>query len=329
MYVAATQHMPFAARAQSFFSVRSPLHRLLRRRLPIVVRPQARFANGCLLRPSQLPLTRSVSTMSRTAAVPLAPHSAVSSSSPSSSADEVCHLAVYGTLRDDDDSGALWTRSFLDSVAEASDGLVEGAEMFWSSEGMWPFVLLHPLSPALSEQIDHTLQTADTVVAGHAAAVGDTTSAASIAPVASAASPFAPNAVPSSLAAPSCSLRVRLLRWPDATSFAAKLARADEIEGYDPTNETSSEYVRRKVWVTRLLPPPKQSSIPTPSAAAAATTTAAVCSSSERVLAWIYVKQAGLGETTTNAASSARIEHGDWMKRDRTRQHPAAAGASP
>jgi gamma-glutamylcyclotransferase (GGCT)/AIG2-like uncharacterized protein YtfP len=267
--------------------------------------------------------------MSLTAAVPLAPASAASSSSPSSSADEVRHLAVYGTLRDDDDSGALWTRSFLDGVAEASDGLVEGAEMFWSSEGMWPFVLLHPLSPALSEQIDHTLQTADTIVAGHAAAVGDTTSAASISSAAPAASPSAPTAVPSSLAAPSCSIRVRLLRWPDAASFAAKLARADEIEGYDPSDEATSEYVRRQVWVTRL---PQQSPTPASLAAAAAdaAATAAACPSSERVLAWIYVKQAGVGETTTNATSSARIEHGDWMKRDRTRQHPAAAaGASP
>jgi hypothetical protein len=240
---------------------------------------------------------------------------------------------VYGTLRDDDDSGALWTRSFLDGVAEASDGLVEGAEMFWSSEGLWPFVLLHPLSPALSEQIDHTLQTANTIVAANpAAAIGDSTSTVSVAPAAVTVSPPA-LAAPSSLAAaPSCSIRVRLLRWPDAASFAEKLARADEIEGYDPSNEASSEYVRRKVWVTRLLPPPKQSS-PTPFAAACgaavAAAAAATCSSMERVLAWIYVKQAGVGETTSNATSSARIEHGDWMKRDRTRQHPATAGASP
>jgi len=253
-------------------------------------------------------------TMSLTAAVP------VVSSPPAAGAEALpapAWLAVYGTLRDDDDSGATWTRDFLRGVAEARDGAVEGAEMFWSSEGLWPFVLLHPMAPALQEKLLEEQQPlVETVVAAPAVAAAAEGASAATSP-----------AVPAALTS---SIRVRLLRWPTPEEFAAKIVEADRIEGYDAANEASSEYVRRRVWV-RLTTPSlslQPSAEPAASAALAAVPGPVVSSGpndsstgGERVLAWLYVKQSGFGEVQ-DAERCERIVHGDWMRRDRSRRHP-------
>ena len=41
-------------------------------------------------------------------------------------------LAVYGTLRDDDDSGASWTSSFIANRTSACSGIVRGAKLYWA-----------------------------------------------------------------------------------------------------------------------------------------------------------------------------------------------------
>jgi hypothetical protein len=38
-----------------------------------------------------------------------------------------------------------------------------------------------------------------------------------------------------------------------------------------------------------------------------------------RVAAWLYVKQAGMREV---GGTNERMEHGDWMQRDRSRKLP-------
>lgn len=75
------------------------------------------------------------------------------------------------------------------------------------------------------------------------------------------------------------------------------MVAADEIELYDPTNEASSEYVRRRVWVERIDVDRNNAK-----------------SASRFVPAWMYVMIEGC------QASDAwlRLVDGDWMKRDRT-----------
>ena len=44
----------------------------------------------------------------------------------------ITRLAVYGTLRDDDDSGASWTSSFIANRTSACSGIVRGAKLYWA-----------------------------------------------------------------------------------------------------------------------------------------------------------------------------------------------------
>lgn len=51
-------------------------------------------------------------------------------------------LAVYGTLRDDDDSGAPWTRAFITGVAATPyTARVDGFVMFQQPSVSWPFAV--------------------------------------------------------------------------------------------------------------------------------------------------------------------------------------------
>ena len=201
----------------------------------------------------------------------------------------VQHLAVYGTLRDDDDSGAEWTVPFLAGLVSARSGLVDGAELYRSNEGPWPFAMLHPRAAALREE--YALPTAAAATSLDA----DSADASSV-------------------------LHVRVLNFGGAAEFAVKLRAADVIEGFNPAQPHSNEYVRRKVWV-RIEP---DSSATT---AASAASPAVAAAAPQRVAAWIYVKEAGLTREVHSDAACAsqllagheRLRHGDWMKRDRQR----------
>ena len=46
--------------------------------------------------------------------------------------ESITRLAVYGTLRDDDDSGASWTSSFIANRTSACSGVVRGAKLYWA-----------------------------------------------------------------------------------------------------------------------------------------------------------------------------------------------------
>merc|ERR1719195_1869213 len=48
---------------------------------------------------------------------------------------------VYGTLRDDDNSGALWTSSFTKGVSHAFDAKVYGFKMYRSKRHKFPFAI--------------------------------------------------------------------------------------------------------------------------------------------------------------------------------------------
>lgn len=56
--------------------------------------------------------------------------------------DTVNSFAVYGTLRDDDDSGATWTQPFLQQHVSAKSGRVVGMKMFQNAVDPWPYALL-------------------------------------------------------------------------------------------------------------------------------------------------------------------------------------------
>lgn len=204
----------------------------------------------------------------------------------------VRHLAVYGTLRDDDDSGAVWTAEFLRGLTSARGGTVRGARLYWSDQGSWPFAMVHERSSAR----------------------------------------FAADPAPSSAdGAAICEhesdlLHVRLLQFESSSdSFATKIAAADVIEGFSPARPDSHEYVRRKIWVD-------VDDGPVPAAAAAVAAQSSSPSSSpqqpqpqpqqhkkrQRIAAWIYIKEHGL--TDEVLAGHERMEHGDWMKRDRNRK---------
>ena len=45
-------------------------------------------------------------------------------------ADSIRSFAVYGTLRDDDDSGAAWTAGFISGLSSARSGVVRGLRLF-------------------------------------------------------------------------------------------------------------------------------------------------------------------------------------------------------
>lgn len=211
------------------------------------------------------------------------------------------YLAVYGTLRDDDDSGAPWTRAFLAGKADACDGRVHGARMYWDvSKVNYPYVMLD------KAQNEHAFQVrAD----GPAAAASSSPSTAStlspqpfsaLSPTPPLSSSSSPSPSPSSPSpSPSFSqVQVRLLRWPDRASWEAKMAEADAIEGFDPADERASEYVRRQVWVERV-------------------------DGAERswVRAYLYV----LLESTQAAAHWVALEEGSWMKRQRDLWKPQTA----
>lgn len=110
-------------------------------------------------------------------------------------------FATYGTIRDDDDSGAEWTRAFLRGlVPPARTGAVRGFAMWRNARDNWPWAV--PVDSATD---------------------GDTSV-----------------------------ITVRALNFGDsAAAFAAKLAEADEIEGYRP--DGSGQYDRVVVDI-RLAP---------------------------------------------------------------------------
>lgn len=54
----------------------------------------------------------------------------------------ITRLAVYGTLRDDDDSGASWTSSFIANRTSACSGIVRGAKLYWAHKLNYPCALV-------------------------------------------------------------------------------------------------------------------------------------------------------------------------------------------
>jgi gamma-glutamylcyclotransferase (GGCT)/AIG2-like uncharacterized protein YtfP len=170
-------------------------------------------------------------------------------------------LAVYGSLRDDDDSGQAWTTEFISGLGGARDGVVEGATIYWDLDAGYPKVIL---------------DRARNDTEADAAASTDSEAATS-----SPAAPTTPDFV-----------HVRLLSWPSRAAFEAKMRAADLIEGFNPADESGSEYVRRAVWVRCVDPQ-----------------TGKV----ERIRSWIYV----MVETMTPHEKWVRIPAQDWMKRDR------------
>jgi len=152
------------------------------------------------------------------AAVAAATAPSTSSSKPPSASitpasdSTIDYIAVYGTLRDDDDSGAEWTGRFVGDIHSAYSGVVEGATMYWNTELNYPFVCLHP------DLLKHQNQLSDS------------------------SPPSFPSRVHVRL--------LRWCEKEGGGIPAHKLAAADEIENYDPDHEDTSEYVRRKVNVT-------------------------------------------------------------------------------
>ena len=65
---------------------------------------------------------------------------ALPSSVPSPSS--ITFLAVYGTLRDDDDSGAPWTRAFIAGRCSSAAGVVRGARLFHITDLNYPCAIV-------------------------------------------------------------------------------------------------------------------------------------------------------------------------------------------
>jgi gamma-glutamylcyclotransferase (GGCT)/AIG2-like uncharacterized protein YtfP len=57
--------------------------------------------------------------------------------------DVVTSFAVYGTLRDDDDSGADWTQGFIKGHESIIAGKVTGYSLYKNSRENWPYALKH------------------------------------------------------------------------------------------------------------------------------------------------------------------------------------------
>ncbi|CAF3325877.1 unnamed protein product [Rotaria socialis] len=50
-------------------------------------------------------------------------------------------LATYGTLRDDDNSGAPWTHNFIKDISGATSGTVAGYQLFDNASLNYPFAV--------------------------------------------------------------------------------------------------------------------------------------------------------------------------------------------
>ena len=59
-----------------------------------------------------------------------------------SSPSSITSLAVYGTLRDDDDSGAPWTAAFIADRRAAFSGLVRGVRLYHITELHYPCAII-------------------------------------------------------------------------------------------------------------------------------------------------------------------------------------------
>lgn len=187
------------------------------------------------------------------------------------------HLAVYGSLRDDDDSQQPWTQEFVNGLGEARDGVVEGATIYHDLVAGYPKVIF-----------DANVNESQ----AKAAAETGTSEAAAIAASSTTATASAAASLPSSSSGLPNFVHVRLLSWATRADFEAKMRAADVIEGYNPADEAGSEYVRRSVWVRTVDP---------------------LTGKVERIRSWMYV----MVEAMKPDASWVRIPAQDWMKRDR------------
>ncbi|CAF1358527.1 unnamed protein product [Rotaria sordida] len=84
----------------------------------------------------------------------------------------MCHLlATYGTLRDDNDSGAPWNPPFIQGIASATTGRVTGYRLFFNPKLNYPFaistgdandsVVVRVLAWPTREQFEQKLDEAD------------------------------------------------------------------------------------------------------------------------------------------------------------------------
>lgn len=149
--------------------------------------------------------------------------------------EDVNAFAVYGTLRDDDDTGATWTADFLHGCNRENvcSGRVRGFEMYMNSDHNWPYALLKSNTEA-------------NLPANSSSAPPDS----STSPPASSSS----SEGSASVQTKESSICVRYVPF-DPILFKAKLAYADEIENYDPC-----------AFASPLTPPEVSSSIlPSPS----------------------------------------------------------------
>lgn len=55
--------------------------------------------------------------------------------------EEPACFACYGTLRDDDDSGAPWTQAFIEGASDCFGGCVPGFKMYVCEAFAWPFAV--------------------------------------------------------------------------------------------------------------------------------------------------------------------------------------------
>jgi gamma-glutamylcyclotransferase (GGCT)/AIG2-like uncharacterized protein YtfP len=189
---------------------------------------------------------------------------------------EIQYLAVYGTLRDDDNSGAAWTKEFVKDLERAQSGRVVtefGIEMYWSRKLNYPFALLLPPNQISNNtNINNNIDNKNNNDSNHNNNDKDSSKHSGGNLVLNASSTIIP------------SISVRVLSWSSPSQFAQKLAAADSIEGYNPVDEGRSEYVRRKVRVK--------------------------LSGGEEVWCFIYVAL-----TSKPLEEWERIKHGDWLNR--------------